>query len=407
MQYKDTIIVGSGQAGLAVSYYLTKHGHSHVILEQADHPAAAWRKRSWDSFTLVTPVSAFRMPGTGKENREPGRFMPLKEIREFFEEYVIRFKLPILCNTLAESIEITNDKNYLIKTDKGLFKASNVVVATGFFQQPRLPAFAKNISPDIKQIHSSEYRNPGSTPDGAVLIVGSGQSGTQLAEELNSSGRKVFLSTGTAGRAPRRYRGKDIIDWLEIVGMFNLTPEQLPPGMSKFEGIPHLSGTQGGHTINLHQFAHEGITLLGHIRAASGYKISIAPDLYENLKKIDEFETELTNMIDEYIAMHNLDVPPEQIKKLNDGYEQKIIEELDLEKEGINCIIWAVGYKFDYSLVKLPVVDQDGFPIQDSGITKYPGLFFAGMPWMPSERSGFLLGIGDAAKTIADRIVMV
>jgi putative flavoprotein involved in K+ transport len=174
--------------------------------------------------------------------------------------------------------------------------------------------------------------------------------------------------------------------------------------MSKFEGIPHFSGTNGGHTLNLHQFARDGVTLLGHLRGAARDKVALAPDVHENLAKIDQFELEVLKMIDSYIQEHGLDAPPEDMPQLREGYEQPIIEELDLKAAGINTVIWAIGYTFDYSLVKLPVHDEDGFPIQTSGVTSYAGLYFVGMPWMPSERSGFLLGVGESARQIAAKI---
>jgi putative flavoprotein involved in K+ transport len=279
-----------------------------------------------------------------------------------------------------------------------------VVLATGFFQQPKIPSWAAGLSPGVTKLHSSAYRNPASLPAGAVLVVGSAQSGCQIAEELYQHGREVFLCTGSAGRVPRRYRGQDMIAWLDQAGFFDLTPEQLPAGMSKFEGIPHISGTNGGHTLNLHQFARDGVTLLGHLRGAARDKLALAPDLHENLAKIDQFELEVLKTIDGYIQEHGLDAPTEDVPQLRDGYEQPIIDELDLKAAGINTVIWAIGYTFDYNLVKLPVRDADGFPIQTSGVTSYPGLYFVGMPWMPSEKSGFLLGVDESAKHIASNI---
>jgi putative flavoprotein involved in K+ transport len=189
-----------------------------------------------------------------------------------------------------------------------------------------------------------------------------------------------------------------------MTGFFDLTPDRLPPGMGKFDGIPHLSGNNGGHTLNLHQFAGDGVTLLGHLRGAANNKVWLAPDLPENLAKVDQFELEAVKMIDGYIQANGLDAPAEELPQLREGYKQPLIEELDLKAAGINTVIWAMGYTFDYSLVKLPVCDGDGFPIQRSGVTRYPGLYFVGMPWMPGERSGFLLGVGDSAKHIAQNI---
>ena len=404
MEHIETVIVGGGQAGLATSYYLTQHGREHVVLERAAQAGNVWRDERWDSFTLVTPNWALRMPGAAYTGADRDGFMPRDEIVAYFEQYVERFQLPVQYNTRVISVEPMNSEGYRVQTPERTFEANNVVMATGFFQQPKIPPSAAGLSPSIIQLHSSAYRNPESLPAGAMLVVGSAQSGCQIAEELYQRGRKVFLCTGSAGRAPRRYRGQDVIAWLHQTGFFDLTPDRLPPGMSKFEGIPHFSGTNGGHTINLHQFARDGVTLLGHLRGTASDKVWLAPDLHENLAKVDRFELEALKMIDGYVKANGLSAPMEDVPQLRDGYEQPIIEELNLKAAGVNAVIWAMGYTFDYSLVKLPVRDGDGFPIQTSGVTGYAGLYFVGMPWMPSEKSGFLLGVGESAQHIASHI---
>jgi putative flavoprotein involved in K+ transport len=405
MQRIETVIVGGGQAGLATSYFLQQFGREHVVLEQAARPASAWRNGRWDSFTLVTPNWAFRIPGAEYDGTDRDGFMPRDEVIARFDRYVERFRLPVQCNTRVDAIEPIERGGYWVKTQEGTFEARNVVVATGFFQQPKLPPFAAGISPHVTQLHSSQYRNPASLRPGAVLVIGSAQSGCQIAEELYQRGRTVYLATGSAGRVPRRYRGKDVIEWLDRTGLFNLTPEQLPPGMTKFGGIPHFSGTKGGHSLNLHQFARDGVILLGHLRGAVGENVTFAPDLHDNLTSADTFEREAVKMIDGYIQANGLDAPPEELPLLRDGFAQPVIEDLDLMAAGIGTIIWAMGYTFDFGLVKLPVRDGDGFPIQTSGVTNFPGLYFVGMPWMPTERSGFLLGVGDSARSIASQIV--
>jgi putative flavoprotein involved in K+ transport len=404
MERIETVIVGGGQAGLAMSYHLTQQGREHVVLEQAVHPAPVWRNERWDSFTLVTPNWSLRIPGAEYDGPEPDGFLPRDEVIAYFDRYVARFQLPVQVNTRVESVAPLDGTGYRVTTPERTIAARNVVMATGFFQHPKIPSFAADLGPGITRLHSSQYRNPASLPDGAVLVVGCGQSGCQIAEELYQQGRDVYLSTGTAGRVPRRYRGKDVIAWLVETGFIDLTPEQLPPGMSKFEGIPHVSGTRGGHTINLHQFARDGMTLLGHLRGAEGTTVFLAPDLHENLTKVDQFEREVLNMFDGYIAKSGLDAPAEEVPQLRDGFGQPIVTELDLKAAGIRTVIWAMGYSFDYSLVKLPVLDSDGFPIQTSGVSDIPGLYFVGMPWMPSEKSGFLLGVGEAAEHIAAHI---
>ncbi len=405
MERIETVIIGGGQAGLATSYYLTQQKREHVVLEQAAQASNVWRHERWDSFTLVTPNWAFKLPGAEYTGPNRDGFLTRSEVVAHFEKYIERFRLPIRYNALVLALEPTDSKSYRVQTPERSFVADHVVIATGFFQQPKRPRFAASLSSAITQLYSRDYRKPESLPAGAVLVVGTGQSGCQIAEELYKGGRKVFLSTGSAGRVPRRYRGKDVIEWLNLIGFFDLTPEQLPPGMGKFEGIPHLSGTEGGHTLNLHQFAHDGVTLFGHLRAAQGDKVWFAADLHENLAKVDQFELEALTIIDNYIQRIGLDAPAEEVQQLRDGYEQPVIEELDLKAAGINSVIWAMGYTFDYSLVKLPIFDADGFPIQKSGVTTYPGLYFVGLPWMPSEKTGALFGVGEAARHIASTIV--
>jgi putative flavoprotein involved in K+ transport len=402
----ETVVVGAGQAGLITSYYLTQQQHDHVVLDQSARAAFNWRNRCWDSLTLVTPNWAFyRIPGAKHNQAKREDFMPRDKVIQFFDNYIVEYKLPVQFNTQVTAVEQDASGAYLIQTNKETFKAKNVVIATGYLQIPKTPAFAKDFPSNIHQLHSSAYRNPGELPAGAVLVVGSAHSGCLITEELYLSGRKVFLSAGNAGRLPRRYRGKDIMEWFELIGFFDLTPEQLPPGMGKFDAIPQISQTQGGHSMNLHQFARNGVTLLGHVLGSENNKAIMAPDLHELLEKNDQFEREACGMIDGYIQANSLDVPPSDLPQWQDGYKQPVISVLDLQKENINTIIWATGYRFDYSLVKLPVLDADGYPIQKSGVSSYPGLYFAGMPWMPSERSGFLVGVAEAVRYITDCIV--
>ena len=326
MKQYETIIVGAGQAGLATSYWLTRHGHEHIVLEQADRPAHVWHDERWDSFTLVTPNSANRLPGISFGDNDPDGFMPRDEVAALFDRYVEQHGLPVQCNTRGTAIEPLDEGGYRVTTNTGSMATRNVVVATGFFQQPRIPAWAVDLPPDITQLHSSRYRNPESLPDGAVLVVGSAESGCQIAEELYQRGRRVYLATGSVGRVPRRYRGRDIIAWLDVVGILDETPDKLPPGMSKFGGIPQLSGTQGGHTINLHQFARDGVTLLGHARGVEGSTIRFAPDLHANLATGDGFERMVLQAIDGYIAGAGIGAPPEKVPQLREGFNQPLID---------------------------------------------------------------------------------
>jgi putative flavoprotein involved in K+ transport len=293
---------------------------------------------------------------------------------------------------------------YRVRTTEKDYEAASVVIATGLFQRAKIPAFAANLPTDVQQLSSEQYRNPAALPPGAVLVVGSGQSGCQIAEELRKSGRRVFLSVGTCGRAPRRYRGKDIFDWLDLIHFLDRTPDTLPSPKARFAANPHVSGAGGGHDLNLHQFARDGMTLLGHLRGATDERIQLAPDLHDSLVKVDQFETQLLGRIDEAIARRGIDALEEQRPNLRDGFAQMQISEVDIEAAGISSVIWAAGYRFDFSLVRLPVTDGDGFPVQRRGVTAYSGLYFVGMPWLHTQKSGLLVGVGDNAAFIAEHI---
>jgi len=399
----QTVIVGGGQAGLATSYWLTQHGHEHVVLEQAAQAANAWRNGRWDSFTLVSPNWATRMPGAESPGDNPHAFLPREELVAFFEQYIERFRLPIRYSTRVTSVE-QDGAGYVVQTSDGAVSTQNVVVATGLFQRPKLPAFGTQLGADFMQLHSGAYRNPHSLPPGAVLVVGSAQSGSQIAEELYQSGRKVYLCVGSAGRIPRRYRGKDTFEWAHLSGFLDRTPDMLPSPKGRFAGNPQLSGKGGGHTLNLHQFARDGVTLLGHITNAADHVIALAPDLQENLARSDDFEANFCKMIDKHIAQQELDAPREDLPQLRDGYNTPEILELDLKAAGVTTIIWAMGYSSDFSLVKLPTFDADGFPIQQRGVTNYAGLYFVGMPWLYKMKSGLLIGVGEDAAHIAAHI---
>ncbi len=404
----DTVIVGGGQAGLAISYYLTQEGREHVALERAPAVANAWRNQRWDSFTLVTPNFQVRMPGAEYSGDDPYGFMSLAEVIEYFDNYIERFRLPVHCGVEVFSVERVGDR-YVVRTSEKDYEAGSVVVATGLYQSPKIPPFSAEIPPSVVQLHSMGYKNPSTLPEGAVLVVGTGQSGAQIAQELYQSGRKVYLSIGSAGRVPRRYRGKDISDlprryrgkdisdWFTRIGIFDTKVEELKSAADKFHPHPQISGKNGGQSLNLHQFARDGVILLGHVRDAHEGQLILAPDLQETLAAVDQFEIDALKKIDDYISRVGLAVPTENIPRFLAGYEQEEVTELNLQRLGISTVVWATGYAFDFSLVKLPVVDSDGYPIQKRGVTRYPGLYFLGLPWLYNRRSGILFGVGDDA----------
>ena len=402
----ETIIVGGGQGGLSISYYLSRQGRHHVVLEQSDRPGNAWRNHRWDSFVLNTPNWQSCLPGAEYQGDDPDGFRSRGEVVTYLEQYVERFHLPVRhCVRVTEVEQNSKCESYLVKTSRGnSARARNVVIATGLYQQPQIPSFSSDLPSDIKQLHSDTYRNPQELLPGAVLVVGSAQSGCQIAEELYRSGRKVYLAVGRAGRVPRRYRGKDTNWWSEKIGLYNRTVDELPSPKAKFFGKPHISGKDGGHTLNLRQFALDGVMLLGHLQGVDNDKIILAPDLKENLAKADKFEADFVKAVDEYIEKTKMEVPEEELPILRDGFDLEMVTELDLRLAGITNVIWATSYKFDFSFVKLPIVDSDGYPLQKRGVSNYPGLYFVGLPWLHNAKSGLLYGVGEDAAHIALRI---
>jgi putative flavoprotein involved in K+ transport len=361
-----------------------------VVLEQADRPAEAWRNHRWDSFMLNTPRWQSRLPGVADGRQDPDGFMSRDEIVARLEELAL--PLPVRYRARVGEVEHNSLGYYVLQLDSGeRIRARNVVVATGLHQTPKIPAISGRFPADIKQLHSDTYRNPGELLPGAVLGVGSAQSGAQIAEELNESGRKVYLAVSRAGRTPRRYRGKDANWWSDRLGLYDRKVGDLPSPKAKFAGKPHISGTRGGHTINLHQFARQGITLLGRLEGVEQGVITLAPDLHANLAAADRFEADFTRAIDAYVEAKGMAAPTETLPVFTDGFAQPTQCALGLRMAGITNVIWATGYAFDFSMIRLPILDADGYPIQTRGVTAYPGLFFVGLPWLHSALESSLI----------------
>jgi putative flavoprotein involved in K+ transport len=400
----DTVVIGGGQAGLSASYYLTQQGREHVVLEK-DRPGEAWRSRKWDSFTLVTPNFQMKLPGFEYDGDDPNGFSRRDQVVEYIDDFIASFHPPLRLGIEATSVERNGSEGgFRVETDTGTLEAANVIVATGTFQRPKIPAFSQAISPDVIQIHSSLYRNPQQLPPGAVLVVGSGQSGCQITEELYQSGRQVYQCTSRVGRAPRRYRGKDFTWWLGRMGIIDDTVDDLDSPAERFNPNPHVTGKDGGHTLNLHRFALDGVILLGHLEGARGSKVWLADDLHENLAAADKFAAELKKGVDKFVAKTGMKAPEEDRPKLRAGYDLEAITELDLEAAGINSIVWATGYDFDFDLVKFPIFDEFGYPIQERGVTQQPGLYFLGLHWLHTLKSGLFFGVGEDAAHVTSHI---
>jgi putative flavoprotein involved in K+ transport len=403
-QQFDTVVIGGGQAGLSASYYLAQQDREHVVLEK-DRPGESWKSKKWDSFTLITPNWQMKLPGFEYGGDDPDGFLSREEVAQYIDDFAASFDPPFRLGVEATSVKRDGEGNgFRIETDAGALEASNVIVAPGTFQRPKIPSGSQRISAGVVQVHSSRYRNPQQLPPGAVLVVGSGQSGCQIAKEIYQSDRQVYLCTSKVGRVPRRYRGRDFVWWLVNTGVADETVDDLDSPAERFAPNPHVTGKDGGHTLNLHRFAREGVTLLGHLEGAGGSKIWLADDLHENLEAADTFAAEFKKGIDKFIEKSGMEAPEEDKPELRAGYDTKSTTELDLEQAGITSVIWATGYTFDFNWVNFPVFDEFGYPVQERGVTGVPGLYFLGLHWLHTIESGLFAGIAEDAAHVAAHI---
>jgi putative flavoprotein involved in K+ transport len=402
----DTVVIGGGQAGLAASHHLRRLGREHVVLEQ-HRVAEAWRRR-WESFTLVTPNWSIKLPGASYEGPEPDGFLSRDDLVAHLERYAA--EAPVRTGVRATGVDRdpTGD-GWVVSTSEGPLASRAVILASGQFGTPRRPESAAGLTARVASLHTNEYRNPDALPPGGVLVVGSGQSGCQVAEELHEAGRDVYLSVGSTGRMRRRYRGRDTMAWGWDLGMLDRPVAALESPRERYASNPHCSGTRGGHTINLHRFAAEGITLLGHLEGIDGERATFATNLHDNLRKADFMAGEISKAIDGYIERSGIDAPamaPDNTDEYegSDGFDQPIIETLDLRDRGISTVIWAGGFSFDFSWVHAPVLDQDGFPMTDGGVTREPGLAFLGLLFLSRQRSSLLSGVGEDAQHVVETL---
>jgi putative flavoprotein involved in K+ transport len=393
----ETVIVGAGQAGLTMSWFLRQAGREHLLVDRRATLGGGWQDR-WDAFRLVSPNWTASFPGAPYDGADPHGFMPRREIADRVAAYAARIDAPVHLETAVERLAARPSGGFRLDTTGGSIEADQVVVAAGSFHRPRLPVIAADLPARLTQLHSHDYRSEGELPPGGVLVVGTGQSGVQIAEELMDAGRDVHLSVGTAGRVPRRYRGSDIFRWLhglgthgDAVGVSLPTVDQLPDPRARLMGNPHLSGHGGGHDTNLRQFAAAGMTLIGRIEGVRGERLSLADDLRTNLGRADAFFDErFRESCDRFIERSGIDTPPDE--RVPFAFEPPALRELDLAAAGISTVIWTTGYRLDYGWLDLPILDDLGFPRQHRGVSEVPGLHFLGLLWQRNQLSATLMG---------------
>ena len=404
IQKINTVIVGGGQAGLAMSEHLSGMRIPHVVFERG-RVAERWRSERWDSLVANGPAWHDRFPGLKFDGLSPEAFPPKERMAKYFEDYSKMIDAPV--HTGVEVMEVARHEGrtgYLVNTSEGVYDATNVVVATGPFQLPAYPRMIPESTP-VLQLHSAGYKNPGQLPQGAVLVVGAGASGSQIAEELRQAGRTVYLSVGEHYRPPRSYRGRDYVWWLGALGLW----DEVRVRPKKQHVAFAVSGYEGGKTVDFRRLAHSGITLVGLTKGFKDGVLEFEGGLVNDVAEGDSAYFGVLREADAYIEENGLDLPPEpdawKLLPDPDCLKEPILG-LDLAKAGITTVLWATGFKSDYSWLKVNVFDDKGSPFHKRGITVMNGVYFLGLPNLVNRASSFIYGVWHDAKYIADHIAM-
>ena len=398
----DTLVVGAGQAGVAMSEHLTKHSIPHLVLEK-NRIAEAWRTGRWDSLVANGPAWHDRFPGMEFPGAAPDSFVPKDRVADYFEEYARKFEAPVRTGVEVKRVVRNEGRpGFTVETSDGIIEAQRIVAATGPFQKPVIPAIAPQ-DDGLYQIHSAKYFNPQQLPEGAVLVVGAGSSGVQIADELNRAGKKVYLSVGPHDRPPRSYRNRDFCWWLGVLGLWDAAASE--PG--KEHVTIAVSGARGGHTVDFRELAHQGIELVGVTQSFTNGTVTFAPNLCDNIRRGDENYLALLDAADAYIVRNGLNLPVDNEARRflpDPTCMTEPHQALDLKAAGVTSIIWATGYATDYSWLNVKAFDENGRPQHQRGVSSEPGVYFLGLPWLSRRGSTFIWGVWHDAKHIADQI---
>jgi len=399
----SVLIVGGGQAGLSVSYYLKQRNLDHLIFEK-HQVAHSWQDKRWDSFCLVTPNWQCQLPGFPYQGDDPHGFMVKSEIVNYVRAYAKSFDAPVQEGVAVTRVQQQGDR-FVVATSMGEFTADQVVIAAGGYHKPRIPRLAERLPRSIHQIHSSQYRNSEQLPEGDVMVVGTGQSGCQIAEDLHLAGRRVHLCVGSAPRSPRRYRGKDVVDWLDQMGYYDMPIDDHPQKETVRHRTNHyLTGRDGGREIDLRQFATEGMQLYGRLQDIDGDRLYFKSDLKQNLDAADAVAESIKQTVDRFIEQQGLDMPPEApyCPIWEPPAEPTAVAIADAN---IQSVIWSTGYHTNFRWIEVPVFDGQGYPCHDRGVTAVKGMYFIGLPWLYTWGSGRFSGVARDAQYIADHLM--
>lgn len=399
----EVLVVGAGQAGVAISEHLGRNDIPHLVLERY-RIAERWRTERWDSLVANGPAWHDRFPGMTFDDVDPEAFAPKERVAQYFVQYAEKIGAPIRCGVEVKSVRRHEGRSgFRVETSEGVIHANHVVAATGPFQKPVIPAIVPD-SAEIHQIHSSAYRNPDQMPEGAVMVVGAGSSGGQIADELLRAGRRVFLSVGPHDRPPRRYRGLDYCWWLGVMGKWDL---QTPAPGTEHVTIS-VSGAHGGETVDFRRLAHRGMTLVGRTQEYREGSLIFSDDLARNIARGDANYLSVLDEADAYAERNGLDLPEEPEARIfapDPDCVTNPIPSLDLQKEGIASIIWATGFSYDFSWLQVDAFDDSGKPNHQRGVSTEPGIYFLGLPWLSRRGSSFIWGVWHDARFIADHIM--
>ena len=398
----ETLIVGGGQAGLAMSEHLSRRGMPHLIVER-NRIAERWRSERWDSLVANGPAWHDRFPGRTFSDIDPDGFAPASKIVEYFVAYAEQIEVPIRCGVEVKSLHRNADgSGFRAETSTGVIDATNVVAATGPFQRPIIPAVVP-ADAGIVQLHSNAYRNPAQLAKGAVLVIGGGSSGAQIADELLRAGKRVYLSVGPHNRPPRRYRGRDFVWWLGVLGIWDA--KACDPSMEHVTIA--VSGAYGGQTIDFRRFAARGMSLVGRAETFKDGVMHFAPDLAKNIARGDADYLSMLDAADAYAAREGLDLPDEPDARKIDPDPPCLsnpIRQLNLTDVGVTAIVWATGYALDFGWLKVDGFDEKGRPVHQRGVSVVPGLYFLGLAWLSRRASPFIWGVWHDAEYLADKI---
>ena len=406
----DAIVLGAGQAGLATSYHLKQLGVEHVVLEK-DRPGSTWLTQRWDSFMLNTINRLTQLPGLPFAPEDTEGFESATFLADYLQRFVEEHQLPLRSGVEVATVIQDDNGHFEVELSGGeRLSAKSVVVATGSQNVPMVPGAADSLPPGITSLTSATYKNPGSVPAGAALVVGSGQSGVQIAEDLVDSDREVFLSTSKVGRLPRFYRGRDVLHWFDLTDFWNDRPADLADPAEMKAKQPQVSGTDGGHTVSLQSLRKKGVQLLGRLDSFDGKTARFQDNLRENVEFADTVSQRLTTRLDGLITAQGHDLP-EMVPDPADEVDHDLLayqapKELDLAERGISTVIWSTGFTGDFSYLDVPgALDSQGQPEHVDGVSNVPGLYFMGMIWLRTRSSGVVYGVNADAEAVSKELV--